>query len=132
MKNGSKKNLGERELDIMQVLWRLKTATVADVQKALEERGEQIAYTTVQTMLNRLEAKNLVARDNADRVHRYRALLKQPSATDSALKRLTQRFFGGSSEALVTRLVEKDLTEEQIERVQSLIDEHRRKKGRKK
>lgn len=131
MTNRPKKNLGERELDIMQVLWRLKTATVADVLKALEERGEQVAYTTVQTMLNRLEAKKLVGRNNADRVHRYRALLEQPSATDSALKRLTQRFFDGSIEALVTRLVEKDLTEKQIERVQSLIDEHRRKKRRK-
>ncbi len=126
MKSESKKNLGERELDIMQVLWELETATVTDVQKALQEQNPKIAYTTIQTMLNRLEAKKIVARDTTDRIHRYRALLKQPGATDSALKRLTQRFFGGSAEALVTRMVEKDLTEEQIERVQSLINEHRR------
>jgi predicted transcriptional regulator len=126
MKSESKKNLGERELDIMQVLWELETATVTDVQKALQEQNPKIAYTTIQTMLNRLEAKKIVARDTTDRIHRYRALLKQPGATDSALKRLTQRFFGGSAEVLVTRMVEKDLTEEQIERVQSLINEHRR------
>jgi len=131
MKKESKKNLGERELDIMQVLWRLGMATVADVQKAFLEQDKQIAYTTIQTMLNRLEAKKFVARDSTDRVHRYRALLKQPSATDNALKRLTQRFFGGSVEALVTRLVEKDLTDKQIERIQSLIDDHQRKRERK-
>jgi len=50
---------------------------------------------------------------------------------DRALKRLTQRFFGGSTEALVTRLVEKDLTEEQLERVQSLIDVHKQRSKQK-
>lgn len=125
MRTKSKRNLGERELDIMQALWQLGPATVADVQKALHAQHKKIAYTTIQTMLNRLETKKLVARDAADRVHRYRALLKEPHATDSALKSLTQRFFGGSMEALVTRLVEKDLTEEQLKRVQSLIDTHK-------
>jgi BlaI family transcriptional regulator, penicillinase repressor len=127
----SKRNLGERELDIMQALWRLGPATVADVQKALHADDKKLAYTTIQTMLNRLEIKKLVARDTADRMHRYRALLKQPHATDSALKSLAQRFFGGSIEALVTRLVEKDLTGEQLERVQSLIDAHKQRSKQK-
>lgn len=131
MKSEVKKNLGERELDIMEVLWELGTATVADVQKKLEERDKKIAYTTIQTMLNRLEAKKVVDRDTSERVHRYRALLKKPNAVDNALKRLTQRFFGGSAEALVSRLVEKDLTGEQIDNIQSLIDEHRRKERQK-
>ena len=130
MKNESKKKLGEREFDIMQALWRLEVATVADVQKALYVEHKKIAYTTIQTMLNRLETKKLVARDATDRAHRYRALLKQPRAADSALKRLTQRFFGGSTEALVTRLVEKDLNEEQLERIQTLIDSHKQRSKR--
>ena len=125
MRNERKETMGERELDIMQVLWRLGPATVADVQSDLHAQHKRVAYTTIQTMLNRLEAKKLVARDTADRVHRYRALLKQPKAVDSALKRLTQRFFEGSAEALVTRLVERDLNEEQLERIQSLIDSHK-------
>lgn len=131
MKSELKKNLGERELDIMQALWELKTATVGDVQKALEVQNKNIAYTTIQTMLNRLETKKIVARDTNERVHLYRALLKQPGAADSALKRLTQRFFGGSAESLITRLVEKELTEEQIERIQSLIHERRNKEKNK-
>jgi len=58
-------------------------------------------------------------------------LLKQPSATDSALKPSTQRFFGGSAGLLVTRLVDKDLSAEQIKNIQLLIDEHRRKERKK-
>lgn len=132
MQDKLKKSLGERELDIMQALWKLKTATVADVQKNLHEQNKKLAYTTIQTMLNRLETKGFVARDTKDRFHLYRPVLKQPGAADNALKRLTQRFFGGSAEALISRLVEKDLTEEQIERVQMLIEERRRKKERQK
>ena len=131
MKGESKKNLGERELDIMQALWQMESATVADVQNALHARQKKIAYTTIQTMLNRLETKGLVARDTTGRVHRYRALLKQPKAADSALRRLTQRFFGGSAEALVTRLVEKDLTGEELERIQTLIDVHSQRSKKK-
>jgi predicted transcriptional regulator len=125
MKSEPKETLGERELDIMQALWRMGPATVADVQNDLHGQHKRVAYTTIQTMLNRLEAKKLVTRDATDRVHRYRALLKQPKVVDRALKRLMRRFFEGSAEALVTRLVEKDLNEEQLERIQSLIDSHK-------
>lgn len=128
MKSKDNEKLGERELDIMQALWQLEKATVTQVQEVLREQGEDIAYTTIQTMLNRLEAKNLVARDNAERTHRYYAILEEPTVTGNALQRLVERFFLGSTEALVTRLVEKDLTEEQLERIQSLIDKNRKAK----
>ena len=123
-----KEKLGERELDILQALWKLGKGTVAQVQDVLRRQGEEIAYTTIQTMLNRLEAKKIVARDVAERAHFYRALLKEPADAESAIKRLTERFFRGSAEELVTRLVEKDLSAEQLERIQTLIDAHRREK----
>ena len=123
--------LGERELDIMQALWGLGKATVAEVHKALLKLGHEVAYTTVQTMLNRLEAKGLVARDNADRAHRYKPLLKETAIVGGAIQRLTSRFFRGSKEALAMHLVVKDLSPEQLERLQALIDEQRRKEFKK-
>lgn len=123
--------LGERELDIMQALWKLGKATVGEVQGVLRDQGNDIAYTTIQTMLNRLEVKKLVARDDSERTHSYYAILKEPIAAESAIKRLTERFFRGSAEELVSRLVKKDLTAEQLERIQSLIDAHRKEKGKK-
>jgi len=128
MKSKTAEKLGERELDIMQSLWKLERATVSQVQEDLRENGNDIAYTTIQTMLNRLEAKKLVARDDSERTHRYYAILEEPTVASGALQRLVERFFRGSTEALVTRLVEKDLTSEQLERIQSLIDKNRKVK----
>ena len=128
MKSKTAEKLGERELDIMQSLWKLERATVSQVQEDLRGNGNDIAYTTIQTMLNRLEAKKLVARDDSERTHRYYAILEEPTVTAGALERLVERFFRGSTEALVTRLVEKDLTSEQLERIQSLIDKNRKVK----
>ena len=127
----SKQRLGERELGIMRVLWQMGKATVAEVHRELLAQGNEVAYTTVQTMLNRLEAKGIVARDGSDRAHRYRPLLKEPTAVSGAIRRLTDRFFSGSVEALATRLVEKELKPEQLERIQALIDAHRSKESSK-
>ena len=118
MKMGLKQKLGERELDIMQVLWQSGSATVADVHQSLQNKRDDIAYTTVQTMLNRLEAKGLVRRDDSDRAHRYLPVLKEPAVVNRAIQKLAERFFSGSVEALATRLVEKDLSLEQLEHIQ--------------
>jgi BlaI family transcriptional regulator, penicillinase repressor len=118
--------LGERELDILQALWRIGQATVAEVHQELLNEGHEIAYTTVQTMLNRLEAKGRVARNASDRAHRYRPLFKEPAAVTVAIKRLADRFFEGSVEELATHLVEKNLTPKQLKRVRTMIDDHGR------
>jgi BlaI family penicillinase repressor len=120
--------LGERELDILQILWRLGRATVADVRQALRFDGHRVAYTTVQTILNRLEAKGRVAKDASGRAHAYRPLLKEPAAVTVAIKRLADRFFQGSVANLATHLVEQNLTPEQLERVRTQIDEHAEKR----
>ena len=120
-------SLGERELDIMQELWRRGQATVGEVQHGLAERGDDVAYNTVQTMLNRLEEKGLVRRDSSDRAHCYRPLLKEKAAVGGAIRRLTSRFFEGSAEALATRLVEDELGDEELDRLRALLDAHRRK-----
>jgi predicted transcriptional regulator len=120
--------LGDRELDIIQALWTLGKATVAEAHAELTAHGYAVAYTTVQTMLNRLEAKGLVARDVSDRAHRYRPLLQEPAAVGGAIRRLAGRFFEGSKEALAVHLVEKDLSPNQLERIQALIEKRRSKR----
>lgn len=126
MKNLRRYKLSERELDILQALWQIgEAATVAEVHRRLRASEIELAYTTVQTMLNRLEAKQIVARDGSGRAHRYRPLVKEPSTVGGAIETLVKRFFNGSVEALATRLVEQELSTEQIERIQTLIDAQR-------
>ncbi len=124
----TKQALGERELDIMQELWKRGSATVGEVHQGLVAEGLDLAYNTVQTMLNRLEEKGLVRRDAKDRAHRYRPLLREQTAVGGAIRSLTSRFFEGSAAALAARLVESELDDEEIERLRVMIAKQRRKK----
>ena len=90
------------ELKIMQVLWRLGPCQVQAVQQELE--GE-LAYTTVQTMLNVLHKKSRVTRRLRGRAYEYRAAISQEKTLGTAVGDLVERMFGGSPEELVMSLV---------------------------
>jgi BlaI family penicillinase repressor len=122
--------LGERELDLMQALWRLDDGTVSDVHAALRHIDPPLAYTTVQTMLNRLEAKGYVRREREGRAFRYVPLVQQPAAQQSAVRRILKRFFDGSTAALAAHLVESGLDDRDLDQISRLIQDQR-KRGRK-
>ena len=108
-----------RELDIMSVLWERGPSTVAEVQESLRD---ELAYTTVLTLLRVLEEKGHVSHTSEGRAHRYAPLVERQAAGRSALRRVTERLFGGSPELLLTRLVEDgDLTEEELRRMRDLL-----------
>lgn len=110
-----------RELDVISVLWDRGPSTVAEVQKALED---SLAYTTVLTILRILEEKGYVGHTTEGRAHRYGPLVDRSDAGVSALKRVTQRLFGGSPELLLTRLVEDEsLSEDELRRMRDLLAE---------
>jgi len=109
------------ELEIMQVLWDGGPASVAAAQERL---GGQLAYTTVQTMLNVLVRKGKASRTLVDRAYRYRAAITREKALGATLRDVVQRIFGGSAEALVMSLVEtKQLTPETLRRLHELVEE---------
>ena len=68
--------LGPLEQDVMDVVWRLRDATVRDVHADLTSTRE-IAYTTVMTTMSRLARKGMLERDTADLAHRYRPALSR-------------------------------------------------------
>ena len=90
------------ELKIMQVLWRMGPSQVQAVQRELE--GE-LAYTTVQTMLNVLHKKGRVTRQLSGRAYAYRAAVSEEKTLGKAVADLVNRMFGGSPEELVMSLV---------------------------
>ena len=103
------------ELEIMQVLWEAGPCTVADVQPKLQ--GE-LAYTTVQTMLNVLLRKGKVKRVQEGRAFRYRPAVSRERASGSAVSDLVKRMFGGSSEALLMAMVDtRQISAEELARV---------------
>jgi predicted transcriptional regulator len=96
------KTLTRLELQIMQAVWRLEPATVSQVQESLDQ---QLAYTTVQTMLNILEKKGHLRRKLLGRSYEYSAVVSEAKASRHAVRDLVDRMFGGSTEQLVMSLV---------------------------
>ena len=114
----------DRELDLMTVLWERGPSTVAEVRDALED---DLAYTTVLTLLRVLEEKGRVGHTEEGRAHRYHPLVERHAAGSSALRRLTRKLFRGSPELLLTQLVEdRGLTGDELRRMRQLLDERLR------
>ncbi len=92
----------ERELDVMAILWDLGSATVTEVRDRIDD---ELAYTTVLTVLRTLEGKGYVGHREEGKAHRYVPLVARNAAGQSALRRLTEKVFAGSPELLLTQLV---------------------------
>jgi predicted transcriptional regulator len=112
------------ELELMSVLWNTGPANVQSVQARLKTRD--LAYTTVQTMLNVLHRKGRVKRQLKERAYIYRPVLSRKKAVTQAVGEMLDRFFGGSADGLVMNLVEtRHLTAEKLAWLQKLVEESR-------
>ncbi len=116
-----------RALDVMAVLWERGASTVAEVREAL---ADEFAYTTVLTLLRRLETKGLVGHVEEGRIYRYHALVKRKVAGDSALRSLMQKMFAGRPELLLEGLVsDEKITPAELRRMRALLDARLQKAG---
>ena len=116
----------DRELDVMSVLWDVGPATVAEVRERI---ADDLAYTTVLTILRTLEQKGYVSHTEDGRAHRYKPLVKREVAGRTALRRLVDKVFDGSPELLLTQLVsDKNLSDEELRRLRKLLAERLREK----
>ena len=101
-----------------------------DSARSLRESGtgvqalpRELAYTTVQTMLNILHRKGKVRRQLKNRAYLYRPVLSRKKAVTQAVGDMLDRFFGGSADSLVLNLVEtRHLTPEKLARIQKLLE----------
>ncbi|AHG92031.1 Penicillinase repressor [Gemmatirosa kalamazoonensis] len=117
----------DRELDVMAVLWERGPSTVAEVRGALDD---DLAYTTVLTVLRTLEDKGYAGHQEAGRAYRYHALVAREAAGRSALHRVLGKLFAGSPELLLTQLVdERGLAPDELARMRALLDDRLRGLG---
>ncbi|HKD90555.1 MAG TPA: BlaI/MecI/CopY family transcriptional regulator [Terriglobales bacterium] len=115
------------ELEVMQVLWQLGESNVQAVQQAL---SRELAYTTVQTVLNILMHKGRVTRAKRERAFFYTPAVSRSKVTRQAVSDMVRRLFGGSVESLVMTLLEtRQLTPEKLQRLQRLVTEAQKKDG---
>jgi BlaI family transcriptional regulator, penicillinase repressor len=112
-------SLTPTELEIMNVLWETGPANVQTVQQKL---GRELAYTTVQTMLNILHRKGKVKRTLENRAYIYKATVSRRQVVNHTIGELVDRLFGGSAENLVMSLLEtKHLTPQKLARLNKLL-----------
>ena len=115
--------LTDREAEIMAVLWQMGQASVEDIRQRLEGRP---AASTVRSLLAIMAERGLVADDNTVYAKKYRPKLDQSQAQDSALRRVIDRLFFGSTEELLVRLIDEGAVDSaQLERLQKRLRERR-------
>ena len=120
-------NFTDRELDVMGVLWEHGPSTVSEVRESLTD---DLAYTTVLTVLRVLEEKGHVGHEEEGRAHRYFPRVQRALPRLRALRRLTRKVFRGSPEMLLTHLVsDRQLTEADLRRMRELLDERLKERG---
>lgn len=113
--------LSDLQIALMRVLWLRAEASVAEIAEVLAaERG--LKYTTVATLLTRLERRGVVEQRREGRQLVYRALVSEPQVRRSMVADLVGSLFGGDARALVAHLVsEADIAPGDVERVRERL-----------
>lgn len=127
MTNERTYRLGDLQLRIMRVLWNRGPATVANVQKGLG--GDRLAYTTVATMLRKMEDRGLVRHREEGRRFVYEAVASADDVTRSMAHDLVDRLFEGSLADAVSHLLEtREVSQQELARLERLIRERKRQR----
>ena len=112
----------EGELEILQVLWEKKTASVRDVHSELS-KSKEVGYTTTLKLMQIMHEKGLVLRDETMRTHIYQPAVNKEKTQRHLVGRMIDSLFGGSSSQLVLQaLGEKGATADELAEIQKLLD----------
>src|SRR5688572_14327131 len=116
-----KTRLADLQLAIMEVLWSKGEASVGDVKESLHA-SRPLAYTTVGTMLAKLEQKGLVAHRVEGRANVYRSLVPRDKVSRSMVDDLLERLFAGDVAGMVCHLLEDaDVSRDELDRVKAIL-----------
>jgi BlaI family penicillinase repressor len=117
------------ELEILDVLWDLKKATVREVYEELSKR-KSTTYTTVLKFMQIMQSKGLVVRDEQGKAHVYRAKQSQRQMQSTLVGTLLDKVFRGSALSLVQHVLEtKPATSEELDMIRRMISDAEAKKG---
>ena len=109
------------ELEILQVLWKYKSATVKFVHEKIHKK-KNVGYTTTLKIMQNMAAKNIVRRELEGRSHVYIPVLQQKETQRFLLDKFLESTFGGSASALVMQVLGNNKTsKEELEQIKELI-----------
>ena len=99
--------LGQLQLQVMEIVWRLGRATVAEVHEVLAG-SRKLAYTTVLTTMRALERRGVVRHEQVGKAYVYEPLVSRENYAASSVHRLVDDLFDGSREKLLCHLLGAD------------------------
>ncbi|MGE0551162.1 MAG: BlaI/MecI/CopY family transcriptional regulator [Kofleriaceae bacterium] len=115
------------ELRVLKALWEVPRGTVAAVREELERRGQDLAYTTVMTLLGRLATKGAVVVDKTREPFIYRPAHRRESVLRERLREFVREVFDGNADSLVLNLVEDEsLSRAELRAIERRITEAER------
>jgi predicted transcriptional regulator len=119
--------LGDLQLRIMKILWLRAEAAVAEVHQALSGDGDW-AYTTIATMLRKMEARGLVRHRLHERKFLYRPAVQAEEVTRKISAHFIERLFEGSlADMMAHLLTTRQISRQELARLESLIAERKKK-----
>lgn len=128
MKKPTIHRLGDLQLKIMKILWERGEAAVADVFEGVAKESD-LAYTTISTMLRKMEARGLITHRVEGRTFLYRAKIDAEAVSRSMADQLVDRMFEGSLAAAVNHLLEtRDVSRDELTRLEELIAQRKKRK----
>jgi predicted transcriptional regulator len=121
--------LGDRERQIMDALYRLGRATVSEVRAEIPDPP---TYSTVRTMLGKLERKGHIRHVEDGPRYAYLPTVPRRAVQTTALRRILRNLFDNSAERAVAAVLDlsRPLTEEELDQLEALIAERRQKRRR--
>ena len=111
------------ELDLLQTLWPLGSATARQVHDAMQAGRPDVTYATVLRLMQIMHAKGLLSRDDSQRAHVYAPAQAQDSLQTNLLKDLIQKAFSGSAKALVLAALRSGISKKEREEIERLLKE---------
>ena len=118
--------MGQVQLKIMQLLWKLGRATARDLTDELN-KTESIAHSTVQTLLRQLETKGSVNHEQDGRTFYFFPVVKEEKVKKSAARELIESVFEGSVGGLVSYLLENEkVSADELAEIRKLLDKKRK------
>jgi predicted transcriptional regulator len=116
-------SLPDSELEVMRALWKLEKATAREVWTELHKHGSQWSYATVNTLLQRLEAKELAASDKSQMTYVYTPKITRQQVVKKRVKQLVDKLYDGKGGMLVMHLLKSQrLSKDEVSEIHQLLE----------
>lgn len=118
--------LANSELAIMDLLWDNEPLTARQIREELYADSSKAQHGTVQRLLQRLEDKGFIERDDSQHVHLFNTKISRQDYAGTQLETLAAKLTSGSLAPMITHLVEKSkISGDEIDRIKKILDEAR-------